>query len=122
MALPDLVKQFEQYGEFIVLNQSIIDDGRGGYMKQWTEGLHFNAAVILDDSVQMRAAQAQGVVGNYTVTFEKNIRLPWHTVFRRVADGQIFRVTSKDEATPPSFSAIQTRITTAEEWEIPVDG
>lgn len=121
MAVPDLVKQFEQYGEFVILNRNIIDDGYGGYTSQWVEGAHFYAAVILDDSVEMRAAQAQGVQGNYTVTFEKTMRLPWHTVFRRVSDGQIFRVTSKDEQTPPATSTIKTRITTAEEWELPLN-
>lgn len=121
MGVPDLVKQFEQYGEYTIINKAIIDDGRGGYKTTWTDGAHFYAAVILDNSTEMREAMAQGVVGNYTVTFEKEMRLPWHTVFRRESDKQIFRVVSKDEVSAPANSAIRTRITTAEEWELPVD-
>ena len=121
MALPNFVQDFEQYGSYTILNRNIVSDGRGGTMVTWTPGATFNAAVILDDSPEMRVAQAQGVVGNYTVTFEKQMRLPWHTVFRREKDGQIFRVTSRDDAAPPSRSTIKTRITTAEEWVLPVD-
>lgn len=121
MAVPDLVTQFEQYGQHTIINKAIVDDGRGGYKTTWTDGAHFNAAVILDDSREMREAMAQGVVGNYTVTFEREMRLPWHTVFRRESDKQIFRVTSKDETAAPAISTIKTRITTAEEWVLPVD-
>lgn len=119
--IPDLIRDFEQYGEYVVLNRNMVDDGYGGYRVSYKEGIHFFATVILDNSIEMRQAQALGEVGIYNVTFEKKMRLPWHTVFRRISDGQIFRVTSKDDATPPSSSMIKTRITTAEEWELPID-
>lgn len=121
MAVPHLVQQFEEYGQHTIINQAIIDDGRGGWTTTWTDGAHFNAAVILQTSDEAKIAQAMGVVGNYTVTFEREKRLPWHTVFRRESDKKIFRITSKDEQSAPSISTIKTRITTAEEWVIPVN-
>lgn len=121
MSMPDLIKQFDAYGEHVILNRNMVDDGEGGVVTVWQEGAHFYAAVMLDNSVEMRTAQAQGVQGNYTVTTEKPIRLPWHTVFRRLSDGQVFRVTSRDDVAAPRTSTIQTRIVTAEEWELPVD-
>lgn len=120
--IPDLIKSFDGYGENIILDKTTQNDGEGGVITVWTEGAHFFAAVMLDNSIEMRTAQAQGVQGNYTVTTEKNVRLPWHTVFRRIADGQVFRVTSKDEQAVPSGASFQTRIITAEEWELPTDG
>ena len=121
MSMPDLIKQFDAYGEHVILNRNMVDDGEGGVVTVWQEGAHFYAAVMLDNSVEMRTAQALGVQGNYTVTTEKPIRLPWHTVFRRLSDGQVFRVTSRDDVAAPRTSTIQTRIVTAEEWELPVD-
>lgn len=119
--IPDLIQQFDAYGEHVILNGSIENDGEGGFITVWSEGAHFNAAVMPDNSPEMKIAQAQGVKGIYTVTTDKPIRLPWHTVFRRVSDGQVFRITSKDETAAPRTSTIQTRIATAEEWELPAD-
>lgn len=119
--IPDLIKTFDAYGEHVILDKHTENDGEGGIITVWTEGASFMAAVMLDNSIEMRTAQAQGVQGNYTVTTVKPIRLPWHTVFRRVSDGQIFRVTSHDEQAAPTVSTIQTRIVTAEEWELPTD-
>lgn len=119
--IPDLIKQFDGYGTQVILNMAIENDGEGGLVTVWTEGARFDAAVMLDNSIEMRTAQAQGVKGNYTVTTAKPIRLPWHTVFRRLSDGQVFRVTSHDEIAAPATSTIQTRIITAEEWELPID-
>ena len=118
--IPDLIKSFDGYGEYVIYDRRTESDGEGGIITTWVEGAHFFAAVLLDNSIEMRTAQAQGVQGNYTVTTAKNIRLPWHTIFKR-SDGQYFRITSKDENAAPSVSTIQTRIMTAEEWEIPTD-
>jgi len=119
--IPDLIKSFDGYGDITILDKTTRSDGEGGMITVWTEGATVKAAVMLDNSIQMRTAQAQGVKGNYTVTTEKPVKLPWRTVFRRESDGMIFRVTSHDEQAAPTVSTIQTRIVTAEEWELPTD-
>lgn len=117
--IPNLIASFEEYGDHIILNENLVDDGEGGQATAWVPGLHFKAAVILDDSTDMLLAQSQGVTGDYSVMVAKKIRLPWHTVFKRVADNKIFRVTSKDDFAPPNGSGIDLRSVRAEEWELP---
>ena len=95
-------------------------DGYGGTIKSFVDGAEFEAAVTLDNSMQSRVAEKQGVTALYTVTTKKNINLQYHDVFKRVADGKIFRVTSDgdDKATP--FSAqLNMRQVSAEEWSLP---
>lgn len=119
--IPDLLKEFEGYSEYIILNYSnysLEPDGYGGTIPTWTEGATFNATITLDDSVQMKAAEAAGVKGIYRVVTQKTVRLPWHTVFREVSSGKTYRVTSKDETATPSSSALDIRYVSAEDYEI----
>lgn len=92
-------------------------DGMGGFIYEWTDGAEFNAAVIKDNSMQARVAEKDGVTEVYTVTAEKGADLDFHDVFKRLSDGQVFRITSnrKDSETPKvaSFQFVQV---TAEKW------
>ena len=82
------------------LNRRRVSDGEGGTVTEWTEGEMFDAAIVLDSSMQARIAQVQ--------------------VFKRLSDGKIFRVTSDgdDKATPPS-TRLNMRQVSAEEWTLP---
>lgn len=97
-------------------------DGYGGYTIVWTEDKTstFKAAIVFDNSIEARIAQAQGVTSLYTVTTRKDKVLMYHDVFKRFEDGKIFRVTSDgdDSATPPSAS-LNMRQCTAEEYTLP---
>ena len=119
--LPDVIQSVDGYQTYCYVNQAVIDDGQGGRITTWTDGATFDAALTLQTSDSMRIAQAEGVRAIYTVTAPKDVRLPWHTVFRRVSDGQVFIITSEDEKAAPSGSLIKTRIVTAERWELPVN-
>lgn len=119
--IPNLIAELEDYTEYEILNPNVVDDDLGGQETVWVPGAHFNAAVILDDSIEMRVAESQGIKGNYTVAVQKSVRLPWHTVFRRVSDGAVYRVTTKDDFAPPNRSMIDLRSIIAEEWKIPHD-
>lgn len=118
MSLPELAKEFEGYGEYVILNYAIVDDGYGGQKETWTPGAHFFATLTLDDSVEMKVAQAQGVKGIYRVTTNKGVRLPWHTVFRTVDGKRTYRVTSRDENAAPTRSNIDIRFVSAEDYEL----
>lgn len=102
------------------LNRSRVADGEGGYSLVWTEGDAFNAAIVLDSSMQAKIAEAQGVTAVYTVTTDKSLVLEFHEVFRRVSDGMVFRVTSNgtDNATPNS-ARLNMRQVSAERWTLP---
>ena len=106
--------------ECIILNKSTVDDGYGGYVTVWTEGAHFNAAIVLNSSMEARIAEQQGVTALYTITTSKALNLQYHDVLKRVSDGKIFRVTSDgdDSKTPPS-ATLDMRQVSAEEWKLP---
>lgn len=119
MSLPELAKEFEGYGTYVILNYAIVDDSYGGQKETWTPGAHFDATLTLDDSTEMKVAQAQGVKGIYRVTKKKSVRLPWHTVFRTVDGEKTYRVTSKDDNNAaPKQSTIDISYVSAEDYEL----
>ena len=118
MSVPALLKEFEGFGSYQILNYTLEDDGYGGIIQTWSEGPTFEATVTIDDSVQMKMAQAAGVKGIYRVATQRSVRLPWHTVFRNTKDGRTYRVTSKDESATPAKAKIDIRYVSAEDYEI----
>lgn len=107
----------EAMTQCIILNKRTAADGYGGYITTWEDGAEFDAAIVLDSSMQARIGERQGVTALYTVTTTKALNLQYHDVFRRVEDGKIFRVTSDgdDKKTPPS-AGLNMRQVSAEEW------
>lgn len=104
----------------VMLNKQTQADGYGGYITTWADGAEFDAAIVLDTSMEARIGEKQGVTALYTVTTTKALNLQYHDVFRRVEDSKIFRVTSDgdDKKTPPS-AGLNMRQVGAEEWELP---
>lgn len=106
----------------IILNKQTSADGYGGYVTDWTDGAEFEAAIVLDSSMQARIGEKQGVTALYTVTTSRALNLQYHDVFRRVEDGKIFRVTSDgDDKKTPQSAGLDMRQVSAEEWELPHD-
>ena len=104
----------------VLLDKKRTQDGYGGYVVAWVESVPFNAAIVLDSSMQARIAEKQGVTGLYTITTEKAFNLQFHDVFRRVRDGKIFRVTSDgDDNKTPASATLNMRQVSAEEWTLP---
>ena len=104
----------------IRIDKTTEDDGYGGERTVWTDGAHFDAAIVFDSSIEARVAQAQGVTSTYTVTTTKDRMLEYHDVFRRVSDGKVFRVTSDgDDKYTPASATLNMRQVTAEEWKLP---
>ena len=103
----------------VLLDRRTTPDGYGSFYSRWVDGATFNAAIVLDSSMQARIAAAQGVTGLYTVTTAKNVNLQYHDVFRRVRDGKIFRCTSDgDDKKTPASASLNMRQVSAEEWEV----
>lgn len=103
----------------VLLNKIRISDGLGGWTTAWTEGASFKAAILKDSTMDARIAEKEGITEVYTVTVPKETPLEFMDVFRRVSDGQTFRVKSnmKDNESP-SFTAINFGQVTAEAWEL----
>ena len=103
-----------------LLDRITSDDGYGGYISAWTEGASFDAAIVLDSSVEAKIAEVQGVTGLYTVTTKKAMNLQYHDVFRRESDKKIFRVTSDgDDDKTPKSAGLDMRNVSCVEWTLP---
>lgn len=105
--------------ECILLEKSRVPDGEGGWTTTWIDGAKFEAAIVLDSSLEARVAEQEGVTGVYTVTVDPGTPLDFHDVFRRLSDGKIFRVTSdSDDSKTPSVATFQFIQVNAEEWSL----
>jgi len=110
----------ESMEECTMLDKISVEDGYGGFYTIYQDEANFNAAVVLDNSMQSRIAEKEGVTALYTVTTEKNINLQFHDVFRRNSDQKIFRVLSDgDDKKTPNSALLNMRQVSAEEWVIP---
>ena len=104
----------------VMLDRTTAPDGYGGIETVWTDGATFQAAIVLDSSMQARVASVQGVSSLYTVTTKKSLNLQYHDVFRRSSDQKIFRVTSDgDDKKTPASATLNMRQVSAEEWSLP---
>ena len=103
----------------IFLDKTTVPDGYGGYDIIWKEGAPFKAAIVLDNSIEARVAEKQGVTALYTVTTSKALNLQYHDVFKRSSDGKVFRVTSDDDdKSTPASASIDMRQVSAEEYTL----
>ena len=103
----------------VILDKRTAPDGYGGVTTNWQTGADFQAAIVLDSSLQARVAEKQGVTGLYTITTRKSIVLQYHDVFRRESDKKIFRVTSDgDDKKTPASATLDMRQVSAEEYHL----
>ena len=94
-------------------------DGEGGWATEWAQGAEFDAAIILDTSMQSRIAEKEGVTSVYTITTRRANPLSFHDVFKRLSDGAIFRVTSNgSDKQAPTAGTLDMCQVTAEKWEL----
>ena len=110
----------EAMEEFVLMDKKTAPDGYGGYISTWEDGASFDAAAVLDTSMQARIGEKQGVTALYTITTKKAMNLQFHDVARRVSDGKIFRITSDgDDKKTPMSAGLNMRQVSAEEWVLP---
>lgn len=117
-----LDEYIQDTGKCVFLDRTTTPDGRGGIIYDYKEGAEFDAAIYLENSLNEQIAEKQGVTGIYQVTVRRNVRLEFHTIFRRMSDGKTFRVISKDESKTPASSSLDMRVVRAEEYELPAEG
>jgi len=105
--------------ECTILDKRTSPDGYGGTTTQWVDGAPIKAAIVLDNSIQAKIAEASGATGLYTVTTSRVLNLQYHDVFRRERDKKIFRVTSDgDDEKTPMVGTLDMRQVSAEEWKL----
>ena len=103
----------------ILMEKTRVPDGAGGFVTTWSDGAPFDAAIVMDTTVQARIAEGEGFTAVYTITTDRGVGLEFHDIFKRAADGQIFRVTSNSgDRRSPTFSGIVLEQVNAERWEL----
>ena len=90
-------------------------DGEGGFIYFWEEKEEFLASFDFQTSMQAKVAEKQGVTGLWNILVKKETRLEFHNIFKRLSDGQTFRVTSKDDKATPKSAGLDLRLISAEE-------
>ena len=113
-----LLDNFLKY-KCVLMEKKRTPDGAGGWITEWTEGAEFEANIVLDQSLQARVAEKEGVPSVYTVTTRRSTVLEFHDVFKRLSDGTIFRATSNgaDKQSPKTGTLDMCQVT-AERWEL----
>lgn len=101
----------------VLMERVRVPDGEGGWTTGWTEGAGFNAAIVLDSSINAKIAEAQGVTGVYTVTTDRSATLSFHDAFKRLKDSKTFRITKVNDSTP-DVATFQFNQYQAEEWSL----
>lgn len=111
---------FEEFYEpCVLMEKKRVTDGEGGWVTRWDEGLEFDAAVVMDTTLQARVAESDGMKSVYTVTTPQNVRFDYHDAFKRLSDGKTFRVTSDpSDKTTPEVASFSFEQVTAEAWEL----
>lgn len=114
----NLYKTF--YQPCVLMEKQRVSDGEGGWISEWYESIGFDAAIVLDTSMQARVAESDGMKSVYTVTTDTNVKLEFHDAFKSIKDGRIFRVTSNPiDKTSPAVASFDFEQVTAELWELP---
>lgn len=97
-------------------------DGMGGTETVWAEGKVFQALIYRESSPLVKIAEQQGVSSSYNISVDKDLIIPEFSIFKRMVDGQHFRVTSNalDRQTP-SMSLMDFKVISAEKYKLPTD-
>lgn len=103
----------------VLMEKKRVSDGEGGWTTTWVDGAALDAAIVRDTTLAARVAEKEGVSNVYTVTTDTDARLGFHDVFKRVGDGQVFRVTSDgDDMKTPDRATFSFEQVSAEEWSL----
>lgn len=102
----------------VMVKNNRVPSPEGGFKYEWGEGERFKAAFDFQTSMQAKVAEKQGVTGLWNIYVSRSVSLEYHNVFRRLSDGQVFRITSKDDKKTPAGAGLDLRLVSAEEWEL----
>lgn len=105
----------------VMMDKTTVNDPMGGFTTAWVEGATFDAFVRKETAPEIVVAEKQGAKETFTVVVMKGAPLEYHDVFKRIGDGEVFRLTSsvKDDAAPGVASTpVQIAKANCERWEL----
>lgn len=113
----------EYNAECVLLVKARVEDPVGGYKTTWNDGAHFMAAWEYESAPEITVAEQQGVARTYRIYVDKTLDLEYHEAFRRMDNGQVYRVvTPGTDRMTPSFSRLNKRLIEVEKWKLPNEG
>ena len=109
----------QAYEDYTIINKVKEADGYGGYTTTWKDGATIKGAMVFNNSIEAKKAEAAGVTSVYTLTTKKDVVLEYHDVIRRESDKKVFRVTSDgDDKYTPASAGLNMRQVSCEEWAL----
>ena len=106
--------------ECVLLTKTTYADPVGGYVTTWVDGVQFDAAWEYESAPEITVAAQEGVSRTYRIYVDKTLDLDFHEAFRRVDNGQVYRVASPGtDRKTPGFSRLNRRLIEVEKWELP---
>lgn len=95
-------------------------DGEGGTITVWTEGAAFDNYQALDQSMQARIAEKQGVTSLYSALVAANFPIVFGDYFKDTQTGETYRVTGNpEEKKAPESASFALKYFTAERAVLP---
>lgn len=105
--------------ECCLMEKTREEDGAGGYLVTWAEGLTFSNYQAQDTSMQARRAEKEGVTSTYSALVDKDFPITYYDVFKDLETGLTYRVTSEPmNKVAPASSSFDLKYFTAERWDL----
>ncbi len=104
---------------FIIINKLSVSDGLGSVKTTYVEGPEIMGAMPYNNSSLAKIAAAATSKTTYTLTVSKTIELDFHTILKRVSDGNYFRlITGSDDHKTPRTAGLDMRQYDVEDYQI----
>lgn len=105
--------------EFVMMTPTKVPDGDGGFITTWSEGIKFRMPQAHDTTIEAQKAEKEGTASTYTFLPAIGMQFAYHDIFKRLSDGQYFRVTAPSgEKETPEISRLGLTYIKAEKWEM----
>lgn len=106
--------------KFIILNK-IVTNGPFGPVVEWQDGAEFDCLLTFNSSMEARIAEKQQVTSLFSGIVSKTTPIEYHSVFKRVSDGSVFRITSEPlDYESPEIATFSVKSFSAEKYTLPV--
>lgn len=107
--------------ECVLLERHREPDGAGGYVTEWQETISFLNYQYLNNSLEAKRAEKEGVTSVYTALVEQDVPIEYGDYYVDKTTGNTFRVTSNpEEKHTPKSSYMRFKTFSAERKALPI--
>lgn len=107
------------YEPLIFVERKVVSDGMGGFIEDYVGGVEFLGSITMDQSIEARIGEQQGLKAIFTLTTDKGIPLKFSDTIKRKSNGEYFRMTSNgSDMQTPALSNLDIQQLSAERFTI----